>query len=164
MKKNVSNSLKNIGTCRDLLEEKDFKKIRGHIYLFEKTHLEASRAMSRYTKDRKSPPDYTPDDMKDIANEIKSYLEKDFPIEFTYDDFLKVLEETQNGEVNNEILKKYIAKVCDYMYVDTKLRESMKIFAYIGVLLKLWNINYEKYGDDDDIMFQLTEAMKGFLR
>ena len=162
--KNVSNLLQNIGTCRDLLEEKDFKKIKNKIGLFDRTYGEVCRNINRYMFNRKTTLDFTPDDSKELASEIKNYLEKDFPIEFSYEGFLKVLDEIQQGEVNNTIIKDFVTRITEYLYVDTKLREAMKILTYTAVLHRIWQINYEKYENEEDIMFQITEAMKGCLK
>ena len=164
MKKNVSNVLNNIGKCRNLLEQKDFKKIRAYIGLFEKVQTDVNRYINRYMFDMDAELDFTPNDLKELSDEIRIYLDEYYPVVFSYDNFLKILEETQNGIIDNNVLKQYNIKICDYLYVDTKLRETMKILAYTSVLFKLWQINYQKYADEANIMFQITKAIKDCLK
>lgn len=125
----VTNSIKLIGKCRDILATKDFKTILHNIYLFERTYDEAKRNIDRFTKNDQYVLDFTADDLKELSDEIYAYI-KNFQTKFTYDKSLKML--TKHESIGNEEINDFIKEQCNYMYVDTKLREAYKIIAYLG--------------------------------
>lgn len=161
--KKVSNLIQYIGFCRDLLEKKDFKEIYINIGIFGKAIEGVRRSLNKYTANKLDTPDFTVSDLSELADEIKTYLEKDYPIIFSYDEFLKLLQKSYVDKIDDKVVKDYTEKLCQYLYVDTKLREAMKIFAYCAVLFKIWGISYQNIENSTDVMFQMTEAIRSFL-
>lgn len=160
----VSNLIQNIGKCRDILATKDFKEILTYISLFERTQIDARRRVNKYTYDKVDDPDFLPDDLGDLAEDIRNYLDNDFPIVFSYSSFLNLLDKFYENQIDDTVFRKYSSQLCDYMYVDTKLRETMKILSYCAVLFKLWQISYKNKNNENDVMFQITDAIKNLLK
>lgn len=161
--KTVSNLIENIGKCRDILAGKDFKKISIHISLFEKTQIAARRHVNKYTNNERNELDFTPDDLAELAEDIRNYLDKDFPVIFSYNAFMHILNDSYTEVVDDKALRTVTGKICDYMLVDTKLREAMKILSYAAMLFKLWQLNYKGVHQQSDVMYQMTQALQSFL-
>lgn len=162
--KTVSNLMENIGKCRDILATKDYKEVLTYISLFDRTQIAARRAVTKYTGNEKSEPDFTPDDLAELADDIRNYLEKDFPIVFSYSTFIDILDNKyKEDKLTDNVFRRYTEEVCDYMFVDTKLREAMKILSYAAMLFKVWQANYEGKHQQSDVMYQITQALQSFL-
>lgn len=161
--KKVSNLIQYIGFCRDLLEKKDFKEIYINIKVFEKVTEGVRRSLNKYTANKLNTPDFTVGDLSELSDEIKTYLENNYPIEFSYDAFLKLLKNSYTDGIDDKVFREYTEKLCCYLYVDTKLREAMKITAYCAVLFEIWISNYKNIENNSDVIYQMTEAIQSFL-
>jgi glutathione peroxidase-family protein len=153
----VTNLIKNIGRCRDLLASKDFKAIKNNIYIFEKTYEEAKRNIDKYTKNGEHTLDFTCDDLKELSDEIFAYV-KNFQTRFTYDKSLKML--TKYESIGNDEINEFVKEQCDYMYVDTRLREAYKIFAYLGVITWI----FAEFYKSKELDAQLLSLIRSYLK
>lgn len=153
----VTNLIKLIGKCRDILATKDFATIRNNIYIFERTYDEAKRNIDRYSRNRKHDLDFTCDDLKELSDEIYAYV-KNFQSKFTYDNNLKKL--SKYDVIGNAEVNAFVKEQCDYMFVDTKLREAYKILSYLGTVTWVFTEHYKSQEFDS----QITDLLRSFLR
>ena len=135
--KQVTNLIEQIGKCRDLIEEGDFKKILFNIYIFEKVYLEVKRNIDRYVKNPSYNLDFNHHDLSELSNEIAKYIEQ-FPSKFSSDLFLKSILDKNYEKIDNKILAKHTQEIMDLFSVDAKLRECQKVLAYYSFVLRLW--------------------------
>lgn len=153
----VTNLIQLIGKCRDLLATKDFKLIKNNIYLFERTYDEAKRNIDKYTKNSQHVLDFTADDLKELSDEIYAYV-KGFQTRFTYDKSLKIL--TKHKSIGNDEINEFVKEQCDYLFVDTKLREAYKIIAYLGVITWVFTEFYKSKEFDSE----MTKLIRSYLK
>lgn len=131
----VTQLIQDIGKCRDLLEEKDLKKISSFIGLFDKVTDEAKRQVDKYIKNDKYELDFTPYDLRELSDEIFDFVKK-YQTQLKFDYGIKQLK--KNKIINNKVLADFTNQQCEIMYIDRKLREAYKILAHLGLTLYLW--------------------------
>jgi hypothetical protein len=131
----VTQLIQDIGKCRDLLEEKDLKKISSFIGLFDKVTDEAKRQIDKYIKNDKYELDFTPYDLSELSDEIFDFVKK-YQTQLKFDYGIKQLK--KNKIINDKVLADFTNQQCEIMYIDRKLRETYKILAYLGLTLYLW--------------------------
>ena len=153
----VTNLIQLIGKCRDILATKDFKLIKTNLYLFERVYDEAKRNIDKYTKNSQHVLDFTADDLKELSDEIFAYI-KNFQSKFTYDNSLKKL--TKHKSIGNEEINEFVKEQCDYLFVDTRLREAYKIIAYLGVITWVFTEFYKS----KELDVEVTKLIRSYLK
>lgn len=152
----MTNVLDNIGKARDLIEGKDHKKILSNIYLFEKVWQEVKRGINKYSKDENYPLDFNHHDIAELSDEIADYL-NNYPQKFRFNNILKNLEKLE--EINDKTYTQFNVKICDFMYIDAKLRECYKILSYLATVLHV----VEKMREDESLDNVLLKTIRSFL-
>lgn len=158
MNKKVTNLIEQIGKCRDLIKEGNYKKIIANINLFTKVYIDINRNINKYTNDPKYELDFTYYDIMDLSNEIADFL-KFFPNKFRTQKFIDKI--SKNKKIDDRILNNFCTDLCDLFYIDNKLRETQKILAYSGFIYFIWSANNEK--NKFDFTIELTNTIKSFL-
>jgi hypothetical protein len=131
----VTNTIEQIGKCRDLLLSKDFNLILRYLILFEQVCDTCKRHVDKYIKNPKYELDFNCYDLQELSDEIYEYVKK-FQKNFTFDYGYKKLAKYKI--IDNDVLKKFTQESCNEMFLDRKLREAYKILAYLGLTLYLW--------------------------
>ena len=68
MNKKVTNLIEQIGKCRDLIKEGNYKKIIANINLFTKVYIDINRNINKYINDPKYELDFTYYDIMELSN------------------------------------------------------------------------------------------------
>ena len=158
MNKKVTNLIEQIGKCRDLIKEGNYKKIIANINLFTKVYIDINRNINKYINDPKYELDFTYHDIMELSNEIADFL-KFFPNKFRTQKFIDKI--SKNEKIDDKILNNFCADICDLFYIDNKLRETQKILSYSGFIYFIWAANNEK--NKFDFTIELTNTIKSFL-
>lgn len=152
----MTNLLDNIGKARDLIESKDHKKILAKIHLFEIVWKEVKRTVDRHVKNENFTLDFNYYDIADLSNEIADYL-NNYPQKFRVNTLIKNLDKHEKIDAN--IFKEFNTNLCDFMYIDAKLREAQKILSYLALILYV----VEKTKEDESLDNVLLETIRSFL-
>lgn len=134
----VTQLIQDIGKCRDLLEEGDFKKILTHIGLFDKVTDTCKRHVDKYIKNYNHELDFTPYDLSELSDETFNFIKKyqtHFKFEYGYKKLMKF------KRIDDKVVDSFTKEICDEMYADRKLREAYKILSYLALTLFLWQEN-----------------------
>lgn len=156
MKKIVSNTLEDIGKCRDLILTGDYNEILKRIYLFEKTFNETKVQIDKYIKRRDVELDFTPEDLRELAQEIYNFI-KNYQQKFLFEKLFKELSKEKLVDIKK--IKEFSLKTANMMYVDRKLREAYKIFSFWAFLLYIWT----EADKQDELDFVVTDVIRSFL-
>ena len=141
----VTNLIRNIGKCRDIIATKDVKTVLSNIYIFEKTYMEAKVQIDKYIKKQDYELDFTYHDLKELSDEIYAFV-RNYQQKLTYESQWKRL--SKHKKIDNNVLDSYLKETCNIMLIDARLREAYKIFAYLAVVVWVWKEN--KKNDDFD--------------
>lgn len=154
----VTKLIENIGKCRDLIKEGDYKKIIANIYLFEKVYNSVKIQLDKYIKNPNHELDFTYMDLMELSDEISEFIRL-FPAKFKAQKFIDKI--CKNKKIDNAVLNSFNAEICDKFYIDTKLRECQKILAYCSFTQWLWNENNKQ--SESDFTVEITNAIRSFL-
>lgn len=164
MKKTQPSFIENIGKCRDMVSKKDIKKLLQHAQHFENTWAGVKKHVDRHFANPSYELDFNYHDLAELAAEIKVCLDE-WEDEYSFATFDKQLEE--NDPMTLEALKKICQRKCDYMYLDTKLRQCYKIVSYFAGLLKMHDREYQRMLDlqekEPDFESEVVAAIRSFL-
>lgn len=154
----VTKLIENIGKCRDLIKEGEYKKIIANIYLFEQVRNSVKIHLDKYIKNPDHELDFTYIDLMELSDEIADFLRL-FPAKFKTQKFIDSI--CKNKKIDNAILNSFNAEICDKFFIDAKLRETQKILAYCAFTQWLWNENNKQ--SESDFTVEITNAIRSFL-
>jgi len=155
-KKKVSNLTLKICKAIDIINSKDFNKIRQNLHFFRKIDDELTIQIRKYA----SIPDYKLDfmvsDIADLSLIIYEYI-KNFQQKFLYSKYEKHFDEFKI--ITDKEFTDFTVIIADEMTVDTILREVYKSLSYKAIMYKLWSSTENKKAFDE----QITDLLKSFL-
>lgn len=154
----VTNLIQNIGKCRDLIKEGNYKKIIANIYLFEKVYTQVKMNINKYIENSKHNLDFTYYDLMELSDEIADFIRL-FPSRFRTKKFIEGI--SKNKKIDDKILNDFTSDICDLFYIDVKLRECQKILAYCAFTQWIWEQNNKQ--SKLDFTIEITNVIKSFL-
>lgn len=131
----VTNTIKKIGKCRDLICSKEFNLILNYIFLFEDLTHELQRHCAKFLKNDKYELDFTPYDLQELSDEIFDYV-KDYQEQMKFEYIFK--EIMSNERINNKVFDDFADNYLKKMLVDEKLRNAYKQLSYYALSILLW--------------------------
>lgn len=153
--KKVTNLLDNIGKIRDVLDTKDFKEIKKHQFLIEKTKNDIIRQVKKYIESETHQTDFNHEDIRAISDGL--YDVSDKLIKMRYSNLYKTL--TKETPVTMEHFNSLCFRVADTMHFDRFIRQIANEYSFWAVTMWLWSqTDYRK-----DIMTQIEEHLRSFL-
>ena len=152
----MTNLLDNIGKARDLIESKDHKKILAKIHIFEIVWKEVKRTVDRHVKDENFTLDFNYYDRSDLSHVIAEYL-NNYLQKFRVNTLIKNLD--KHEKIDAKLFKEFNTNLCDFMYIDAKLREAQKILSYYALILYV----IEKEKEQGSLDNVLLKTIRSFL-
>lgn len=154
----MTNLIDNICKIRDLLTEKDYKKITSGIGLFRKTYLDVNRNIERFIKDDNHYLDFNSYDLLEMSMECKELLgELNNQINVN-----KMVKEITKGEsITNESVREFTLKYADIYVMVAHLTEFHNVISYSASLLRVLKMQYEQGELDYVVINAIKNALRG---
>lgn len=124
----VTRLIQNIGKIRDMLEDKDYKKISECRHVITDTQDSIRRNYKKFLIDGNHPLDFNSYDLTEVVDEIVLCLE---------DISKKVEFNTMVGRLRELGEAEYTREHCDYFAARALLTELHSVLCYIAVPLRL---------------------------
>lgn len=163
--KQKASFVENIGKCRDILVTKNIKKMLQNGALFDDLWAKTKRHVDRHLENPEYELDFNYHDLSELAAEIKVCLDE-WEYECSFERFSQQVDE--NDPMTMEALKKICQDKCDYMYLDTKLRQCYKIVSYFAGLLKMHEREYQRLislrEKEPDFESEIIALIRSFIR
>jgi hypothetical protein len=67
---------------------------------------------------------------------------------------------TKHKSIGNEEINDFVKEQCDYLFVDTRLREAYKIIAYLGVITWI----FTEFYNSKELDVEVTKLIRSYLK
>lgn len=137
----MSNLIENICRIRDCLLSKNIKNIDNNLFKIKQVEAEIRRQVKKNGFHNLNLLEFNSYDISELAEEVFEIIkicEKEINFNKIYKNLVK------NEELTNEKFNKFTIDIAKYMHIRACLTEIHSLLTYIGIMLKLLEIQHEQ--------------------